>query len=176
MIWEVSLLDWNSKGVDGSSVDPEQVISLLNASTEEEATTAYWKLDGVICKNGIAYGAALNVVQTILGNLPNCSSHSKLRCLELLGQVSVCEPDSEYPDIVSECLEEMKQYSWSLLHGLQFDLPENVWLYVDLVGVLGERFVDFKGKAISYLECVLSRGLPDDDTEMIRNTLKELKV
>ena len=176
MSWEVSLFDWNKKGADGFVVGSERVISLLSASTEEEATAAYWKLDGVVCMNGVAYDGALSVVQTILCHLPNCSKYSKFRCLELLGQISVCESDSESPDVVLKCLEEMKQFSWGFLHGLQFDSPENAWLYVDLVGVLGERFADFKNKAIIYLECVLSRNLPNNDIEMIENTLEELKT
>lgn len=174
MPWEVSILDWDKKGADNLVVTPEQVLELIEAICEEKATKAYWKLDGAVCSNGLAYGAALNAVNLILAMLPTCSVIAKKRCLELLGQISVCEPDVSSPGVVQECLEELKRSSWYFLYGLQFDVPENAWLYVDLIGVLGERFSDFKPKAKVYLQCVLKRNLPASDIEMIQNTLLDL--
>jgi len=174
MPWEVSILDWDKKGADNLVVTPDQVLELIESTDEEQATKAYWKLDGSVCSNGLAYGASLNAVNLILVMLPNCSAVAKRRCLELLGQISVCEPDVSSPSVVQECLEELRLSSWYFLHGLQFDIPENAWLYVDLVGVLGEKFSGFKPRAKSYLECVLKRNLPANDIEMIQNTLADL--
>ena len=174
MPWEASTSDWNYEGIDGKEVTPDQVLSLISSKTEEEANTKYWKLDGVVCANGVAYGASLSVVKLILAMLPTCSNAAKRSCLELLGQISVCEAHVNSPEVVSACLKELKLSSWLFLHGLQFDTPENAWLYVDLIGVLGEKYSDFRPKAKFYLNQVLNRKLPVDDFEMVQNTLKEL--
>lgn len=174
MLWELSILDWDKEGADNSVVTPDQVLELITAADEEQATKAYWKLDGLVCSNGLAYGASINAVNLILAMLPNCPAAAKRRCLELIGQISVCESDVASPYVVEECLEELRLASWYFLHGLQFDVPENAWLYVDLIGVLGEKFSDFRPKAKSYLEFVLKRSLPASDVEMIQNTLAGL--
>ena len=172
--WEAFLLDWNPAGVDGSRIGPDEVMELLSATSEDAATRAYWRLDGVVCANGITYGVALPVTQMILATLPSCSFPARRRALELLGQIAVGEPDAASPDVVLECGAELRQSAWYLIHGLQFDSLELVWLYVDLVGVLGEAYADFNERARKYLERVLSRDLPASDRELVQNTISAL--
>jgi hypothetical protein len=147
---------------------------LLLATSEEQATSAYWRLDGVLCRNGVTFGAALPATQLLLAMLPSCSIPARQQCLELLGQIAVGEPDAGSPNVVNECIAELRQSTWFLLHGLQFDRVDLAWLYVDLIGVLGEEHDDFRTRARLYLERVLTRDLPPKDAELVRNTMSSL--
>lgn len=175
MTWETENLDWCYDGADGSKVTPDLILALALADDESQATDFYWKLDGTVCSNGIAFGSAISIVKVILAMLPVCSSSAKERCLELLGQISVCEPSCDSPGVVSLCLDELKCASWYFLNGLQFDDPKNAWLYVDIIGILGKTYKDFETNAEFYLNCALTLKLPLGDDEMIRNTIADLK-
>lgn len=172
--WEFSLLDWTRRGAEGAHIAPEVVMGLLSAASDSEAARAYWRLDGVVCANGLSYAAALPVTQMILSLLPACSLPARRRALELLGQISTGESHPDSPRVVQDCLDELLNASWYLLHGLQFDSIELTWLYVDLVGVLGEEYSDFREKARKYLDRVMARDLQMRDKELIQSTLDAL--
>lgn len=170
-MWEKHILDWNRKGIDGAVVSYDKVFNLIKANSEREATDAYWQLDGLVCANGIAFDASLNVVQFILSSLPSCSKFAKKRCLELLGQISICESDASNPNVVNDNLKEMKNSSWYFFHGLQNDDVDHVWLYVDLIGVLAQQFDCLINNARLYLVESMNRNLSDSDKDLIKNTL-----
>jgi len=174
--WETLLLDWDAAaGVDGTPISPEVVLDLLSATSDTAATLAYWKLDGLVCANGITYTAALPATRMILSTLPMCPLPARRRSLELLGQIATGESHVGSPDIVQQCVAELRYAAWYLLHGLQFDRAELVWLYVDLIGVLGEEFPAFRERAQTYLERVLTRDLSTSDREVVQNTVAALR-
>jgi len=168
-------LDWSCKGLGGSTVTPDEVLALVNAESEASAKVAYWTLDGVVCANGVTYGAAYPVTQFILAVLPECTLPARARCLELLGQIAVGASCADAPDVTERCRAELWQASWALLHGLQFDAVNLAWLYVDLLGVLAESHRSFRPRAIQYLTLALTRQLPQRDRDMVHNTIALLQ-
>ena len=118
---------------------------------------------------------ALSVTLCILAALPTCEHNSKLRCLELLGQIVVSKPKLQGSNVLNECIDELYGISWYLLNAIEYGDPRHIWLYVDLIGILGLKNKKFKEKAIVYLSNSLNReGVPQSDLVMIKNTLDEI--
>jgi hypothetical protein len=68
--WEFDLVDWSTLEADGSAVGvPEAVQSLASPSSEEEATKAYWRLDGLIVNEHRIFAAAAPTVRCLLAAL-----------------------------------------------------------------------------------------------------------
>jgi hypothetical protein len=174
--WEVSLLDWTAVGREGARVSPSAVLRLLEARTENEALQAYYELDGVVCLSGMTYAAALPTTQMILAHLVGTNLAARARCLELLTQVCSGVDSDDAPGYVLRCLEELHQSAWFLLHELQTGEPENMWHYVDLVGLLGMAFPPFCGRAKAYLELAGDRAATPGEAKLIASTLADLRT
>lgn len=174
MPWEASLFDWTSQTVDGQTISPNQVFNLLSAESAEEASRAYWKLDGTVCMNGLTNRAALSVVQMLLALWPCWTDVAKPYCLELLGQIGAAESSENEPGVKDQYLTELYQATWIFLQGVQFDLKENVPLYVDLLCLLALKFDEIRPRVRRYLDLALTRELPQPVVSLVRNTIAEL--
>ncbi len=172
--WEAGLANWSSEGMHGELVSPEHVLKLLLAESEEGATSAYWRLDGVVCENGLLAPAALATVQMLLGQLPRWTVEAKPFCLELLGQIAAAEPREREASLRDACYAELRQAAWYFFNGLQFDTAANVPFHVDLVGLLCAYYADLREKGRAYLTRTLHRDLPAEVLELIRATAAEL--
>ncbi len=173
--WENAQLDWSETGVDGARVTFEDVMGLIMASSEAEANQAYWRLDGVVCLNKMLFPAAENSLKLILAGLPLSKIHARQRCLELLGQIAAAESQIESEEIRGRCLTELRDASWMFFNGLQYDPEDMVWLYVDIIGILGTEYPDLRQRAKIYLREAAKRAIPSQDVDLINNTLAELE-
>lgn len=174
--WEMSTLDWESMGDDGTILSPADVAALIFAENREQARNAFFMVAGAVGQNGCIYPCALTVVMTVLAALPNCTKAARNDCLALIGQIASAESLPDYPHILKDCLIEIRNSTWYFIWGLQFDDTDMVSLYVDILGCLGLRFEDMKPTVEKYLKLVLTRNIPEYDVEMIKNTIIELSV
>ena len=172
--WEISDFDVDAEGFYGQKVKLQTVLALISAKTDQDAYNAYRKLDGVVCMNDVTYESALQVTKIILAILPSCSEFSRKWCLELLVDISSGTGlVTTQPDYKKMCINEMKLSFWYFVNGLQFGRLEDLTLYVDLLGAIGECHKDLRNTVIFYLEKALTRSM--DNSEMIKNTLEDLR-
>ncbi len=166
-LWELSEFDcWNDS--DNAKDLVEQVIL---ARREKDVRYASDRLARMVISDGCITPLALPVTTTILSYIPKCTRVSQIACLELLGQIVATDEEMSTSNTKAQCLHEIKKAAWWFLHGLEYDLPEAIWLYVDLIGALGDNFEDFRPKATAYLNKALSRDICEDDKILIHNTL-----
>ena len=172
--WEMKTLDWSKKGDHGIVLSPAVVADLIYSTDTERVDIAFFDVSEAVGANKWIYPCALPVVKTILAALPGCCGAARSKCLELLGGIAGSESAPEAPGIHQDCLFEIRHASWYFIYGLQFDDVELACLYVDILGVLGDKFDDFRATAQKYLELSLTRSLPEYDRVMVRNTIDDL--
>ena len=165
--WSLKEFDnWN----DGSDAK-EMTQSLLLAKRSKHALGAYEKLCDIVFVQGWLSPLAVPVTSAILSYIPKCARPAQIQSLELLGQIVAADIDDFTREVKVRCLQELREASWWILHGLEYDVPEAMWLYVDLIGALGDQYKDFRPKATIYLKMALKRNINDDDKILIGNTL-----
>ncbi len=175
-LWLLSELGWNKNGFDKKKFNKELVLNLIKSSNELDASNAYWKLEDQVCRNGLLSEVAHDVVMLILSFLPSCNNSVKVKCLELLGQIIVSEPEVSNSKVLDKCINEIYKISWWLLNEIEFGEPYEIWLHVDIIGVLALKFENFKYIAIVYLKnCLMRTDIPKRDLKMIQNTLNDIK-
>lgn len=172
--WEMSTLDWSQKGDHGIVLSPSTVANLIHSKNLEQAYLAFDDISAAIGVNNVIYPCALSVIKTILAAFPGCTGIAREKCLDLLGSIAGSESEPSSPNLHRDCLLELRQATWYFIYGLQFDDVELASLYVDILGVLGTNFDDFRPTARKYLELSLTRRLPEYDIAMIKNTIAEL--
>jgi hypothetical protein len=172
--WEMSNLDWSEQGDQGVALSPDAVADLIYADNIEQARIAFFDVSEAIGANGWIYPCALPVVKTVLAALPGCVGAARDKCLELLAQIAGSQSSPNSPNIRNNCLHELRLSTWYFIYGLQFDDVEFACHYVDILGVLGTEFIDFRMGAKKYLELSLTRNLQEYDIEMVKNTIAEL--
>lgn len=172
--WEMLTLDWSQKGDHGIVLSPSAVANLIHSKNLEQAYLAYDDISEATGINKVIYPCALSVIKTILAALPGCTGIAREKCLDLLGDIAGSESGPSSPNLHRDCLLELRQATWYFIYGLQFDDVKLASLYVDILGVLGANFDDFRPTARKYLELSLTRRLPEYDIAMIKNTIAEL--
>lgn len=173
--WELDLLDWSAPAKGDRKIYPDAVLQLAFADSAGAAAAAADKLDGTICANGIVFPAALPVLQMLLVLQPSWTRFARPQVLELLGQICAGESPEGAAGVRTQCLRELRGSLWYFLHGLQFDIPETVWLHVDLLCLLALEFSDLRPKVLAYLRSALTREFPNPIPELIRNTISEIE-
>lgn len=170
----MSTLDWSLKGAHGLVLSPSVVADLIQSKNPEQARLAFNDISEATGANKWIYPCALSVVKTILATLPECTGIAREKCLELLGEIAGSHSAPSSPNVHRDCLLELRQATWYFIYGLQFDDVELASLYVDILGVLGANFDDFRPTAKKYLELSLTRRLPEYDLAMVKSTIADL--
>ena len=166
--WEMDGFDWDLEGYEGRKISGPEVLSLLLAVKEEDAMWPYWRMEHNIFKNNTAFPSAVPVFKMILSMLPMTQGAGRRYSLETLELILFCEGQQSSPGVVEECQRELRMAAWFLFHGIQFDDPELVWLYCDLIRLLGMAFDDLQPKCEFYLRGVLNREIPADAELSVR--------
>jgi hypothetical protein len=180
--WEFDLVDWSTLEADGSAVGvPEAVQSLASASSEEEATKAYWRLDGLIVNEHRIFAAAAPTVRCLLAALLHSTAEGHSQILELLGQIGArsLQPDEEWnPDSQSKksSLAELAFGSTILFDVLEHASDRDLYLAVDLVYIVGLAHQELRRRSCLYLRRASQRTCSDPVTRLITESLAELEL
>jgi hypothetical protein len=172
--WEMLNLDWSAQGDHGIILSPKAVADLIYADNIKQAKIVFFDVSEAIGVNGWIYPCALPVIKTVLAALPGCVGIARDKSLELLALIACSESAPTAPNIWNECLLELRLSTWYFIYGIQFDDVELACHYVDILGILGAEFIDFRMSARAYLEFSLTRNLPEYDMELVKNTIAKL--
>lgn len=174
--WEMDILDWNQTVSDSqSTIKLEYLSRLLSAESEDEARDAYFLISEPVGENGRIYPCAIPVLKTVLAGLPYCPLPAKWECLQLVSTIVSSEGATGYEHLQDECAIHVRDMLWYFLSSLQFDVVENVSVYVDILGILALRFPDLKATIITYIKLAMTREVSSVDLAMFGNTVQELE-
>ena len=162
--WEGRGFNWDVDGFDGRKITPFEVLALVLAEKESDAEPAYRNMENNIFKNNTAFSSAVPVFKMILSMLPMTKGAGRALSLEMLELILFCKGPQSIPGVVEQCEQELRLAAWFLFHGIQFDNPELIWIYSDLIRLLGDAFPDLRPKCRFYLRNVLEREIPGTAT------------
>lgn len=91
-VWEFERYDWDGLDAVGSARGvPNALDELSSASTIDEATAAYWKIDNCVVVQGTVYEAAVATAACAVVLLPIASASARPMLIELLEQFTLEE-------------------------------------------------------------------------------------
>lgn len=159
--WELAWTDWSlhEKGRDKDIA--LAIADLISAVSDEEARSAYWRLDGTVVDANRVFSSAVPTTRVILVGYLHATEFGKKWILELLGQIAArsLEPDEAWnPDRPTKnaCLAELVRGASIVFDSLQFASPEIRPLCVDLVYAIGCVDPLSRDRARGYLRRALS--------------------
>jgi len=174
MTKEATRFEWGEfDSIGGTQKLPEAMHDLSIAKTEDQASKAYWNIDGVVVENGLLFSSAMPVVICLLSYLQSCSTVARPFILELLVQISSATSDNE--KLNAKCLKHiysgLSQYFFIFEHG---DIQERA-LCLDLIGISCEYDEDLKYRVRWWISKLLAEnGVEEGVRKLAKNWLKEL--
>jgi len=158
--WEGSGLDWDVEGFEGRKITPFEVLALVLAEKDEDAGPACSNMEHNIFKNNTAFPSAAPVFKMILSMLPLTTGAGRARSLQMLELILFCKGPQSAPGVVEECQAELRLAAWFLFYGIQLDGPELIWIYCDLIQLLGNAFPELRPECEFCLRRVQEHEIP----------------
>ncbi|WP_148314442.1 hypothetical protein [Sorangium cellulosum] len=181
MSWEVLRHDWSSLRAEGGAEHlPRALQELESASTEDEALSAYWRIDNYVVVQGRVYEAALAVVSCLLGTLLRCTDVSRRHVLELLVQIGGGEPahseiDLGEADLVARCRKEIARGFPVYVNVLErTEDDDEQGFCVDLLGLSCMADSCLRERVQWYYKMLLSRPVGKGMPELVSSWLEEI--
>jgi hypothetical protein len=162
------------RSVMGSSeFVPEAIKALLNAATEEQAESAYWRLDNRVVVQGQLFESAQWVIAPLLlGLVSNRPGFVRQNVANLLVEIAVGEPDETELSVGNEllgaqCRAELKGGLWVIYALLDDPLPMVRLGALDLLDVVEDNRTRL-ASAVSHLRSDQNRSVAKRASELIR--------
>lgn len=152
-MWESERYDWTLLEAVGGALDvPGALQSLAEATTEEEARAAYWRIDNTVVVQGSLRESALPTAACLVNILVSCTAVSRPFILELLQQISDGVPQAGKESIAAAINSEVRRafgvYAGLLQTGSDFERE----LCVDLAVSCARFEIELIDRVRFYLE------------------------
>ncbi|HRI62678.1 MAG TPA: hypothetical protein PK156_00525 [Polyangium sp.] len=179
MNWEIDYYDWSQlqAAVDASGV-PAAIRALESATSNDEALTAYWKIDNTVVVQGAVYPAALPTIRCLLISLTRSTVLARPHILELLVQIGsgeAAELKGNNSDLVQRCLVEVNRglpiYMDILERSINLD---EKGFCIDLLGLCCRAEPSLKHRVQWYFNKLESQGTTDELRRLISSWEEEI--
>lgn len=175
MSWESERYDWSTlRGMGPASGVPTALAKLQAATSEEEATDAYWEIDNTVVVQGSLYEAALPTAACAVLALHPCTTVARPFLLELLAQLGMGSPDPSEIEagnaqLQTQCVQQLSRgvamYFEILRSGTEDERP---WC-VDLLGLCVRADASLRAQVLWHFERLLSESVSDGLRELVEN-------
>lgn len=180
--WEAERYDWSRLRAMGSASGiPGALAALQSATSEQDARSAYWKIDNTVIVQGALYEAALPTTACAVSVLARCTSESRPWCLELLVQLGSGQPEPSELEATNGRLQELCAQELSRGFSLYLDFLENGTedereSCVDLLGLCARSDTSLRARVNWYLNRLLREELSEGLRQLTENWLQEFTI
>ncbi len=183
MVWEIERIEWSKLQADWNpNLISGAIAALQTASSDDEAETAYRKIDYNVVVDGLLFEAAVPTVTCLLGALQRCTSFGRFRILDILDEI--CREQLYPSDKVSApdnlrlrelCLRELLRGVATLFDSLENGDWKERSIAVDLLGICCTVDEPLKDRVRWHFHKLLSQEMEDGVRGLTTSWLEELK-
>jgi hypothetical protein len=173
--WEPDRYDWASLRAQGAGEQvPAALRALQEASVDEEAERAYWRIDNTVVLQGALYEAALPTITCGLVILQRCTPVARPWILELLVQLGGGKPAPDEVALGNTELRNLCLVELARGEAVYFDLLENGSECerrhcVDLLGLCATRDPLLRERVLWYFRKLLTLNISEGLAGLIDN-------